>query len=227
MKQTLIEVRGMNSSEVWDYENGYYWFAHSSRMGKLFAHYELYKKIQNLPGHIVEFGVYKAASLIRWLTMRELLENQFSRRVIGFDAFGKFPTKQVSLHDDLNFIDSFEDAGGDGLSVDESQLILDSKGFLNYSLVQGNIFDTLPSFLASNPELRVALLHLDMDVMEPTAFAIQSLYDRVVPGGIIVIDDYNSVKGATLAIDEFILGKGLMLSKLSYYNVPAFIQKPF
>lgn len=221
-----LEIRGLNSDQVWDYENGYHWFSHPSRMGKMFAHYELYKQIVDIPGHVIEFGVYKAASLIRWLTLREMFESEFSRKIIAFDAFGKFPVANVDLAADLHFINRFEDAGGDGLSFKECNLILEYKKFQNYSLVEGNIFDTLPGFLSSNPELKIALLHLDMDVKEPTAFALDMLYERVVPGGLIVVDDYNAVKGATDAIDEFMSGKGLQLMKMSYYNVPTYIQKP-
>ena len=51
---------------------------------------------------------------------------------------------------------------------------------------------------------RFSLIHLDMDVYEPTAFVLKKLFDRLVVGGLIVIDDYNTVEGATIAVDEFI-----------------------
>ena len=50
----------------WDYENGFYLTSHVTRIAKLLAHYELYKSIADLPGHVVECGVYKGASLIRF-----------------------------------------------------------------------------------------------------------------------------------------------------------------
>ena len=106
-KSKNLEIRGLNSDQVWDYENAYHWFSHPSRIGKMFAHYEIYKKIVDIPGHVVELGVYKAASMIRWLTLREILESQFSRKVIGFDSFGKFPVANLDLQDDLNFINKF------------------------------------------------------------------------------------------------------------------------
>ena len=84
----------------------------------------------------------------------------------------------------------------------------------------------MPIYLEQNPHTRLALLHLDMDVKEPTAFALDILYDRLVPGGIVVIDDYNSVAGATEAVDEFISKKSLKLEKLTHYYVPTFFRKP-
>ena len=228
-KSEMIEIRGLRSGQAWDYENGFHWFSHPSRIAKMFAHYELYKKIANIPGHVLEFGVYKAASMIRWLTLRGILESDFSRKVYGFDAFGKFPVADVAHPADLSFIREFEGAGGEGLSANECNLIFQQKKFQNFSLIEGNVFDTLPSFRSDHPELRSAWLHLDMDVKEPTAYVLDMLYERVVSGGLIVVDDYNAVSGATLAIDEFLSkagNNGIAINKLPYYNVPAYLKKP-
>ena len=96
----------------------------------------------------------------------------------------------------------------------------------NIELVEGNVLDTLPEYLIANPHLKISLLHLDMDVMEPTAFALEHLYDRVVKGGMIMIDDYPSVGGAVKAVDTFLEKHDLTISKLPYYSVPSFILKP-
>ena len=184
-------IRKLNRSSVWDYENGFYWFSSKTRLNKMLSHYELYKIIASIPGHIFELGVYKGASLVRFATFRDALENDYSRKIVGFDAFGEFPTSNLKVQDDLSFIEKFEGAGGYGLSEEEVTDVLSSKGFENFNLVKGNVFDTLPKYLLDNPETRIALLHLDMDVKEPTDFALELLYDRVVPGGIIVFDDYN------------------------------------
>jgi hypothetical protein len=219
-------MRGLDSNAVWDFENGFYWFSAPTRLNKLLAHYELYKSITSLPGDIFELGVYKAASLIRLSSYRNLLENDFSRRIVGFDAFGAFPREKLRLASDLDYIEYFEKEGGDGLKKAEVELILANKGFRNVFLNEGNVFDTLPAYLQLYPATRIALLHLDMDVKEPTTFALEHLYDRVVPGGLLVFDDYNAVAGETDAVDAFVNSKGLRLEKLTYYSVPAFVRKP-
>lgn len=219
-------IRDLNRSSVWDYENGFYWFSSKSRLNKMLAHYELYKMITSIPGHIFELGVYKGASLVRFCTFRDALENDYSRKIVGFDAFGEFPTDNLEMHDDLAFIEKFEDAGGQGLGEEEVEDVLSSKGFENFNLVKGNVFDTLPKYLSANPETRLALLHLDMDVKEPTDFALELLYERVVPGGIIVFDDYNAVAGETISVDEFVAKYKIKLEKLPFYNVPTYVRKP-
>lgn len=224
MSTTII--RGQNSSDIWDHENAFYWFSHPSRLNKLLAHYDLYKSIAGLPGEVFELGVYKGASLVRFATFRALLESQHSRKIVGFDAFGKFPTDSLTLKADLDFIDRFEDEGGHGLSVDEVCAIFAAKGFNNIELEAGNVFNTLPAYLDRRPATRIALLHLDMDVKEPTAFALDLLYDRIVPHGLIVLDDYGLVAGETDAVDEFIARHGLSIEKLPHNYAPAFIRKP-
>lgn len=219
-------LRGLDRSENRSYENGFYWFCEPGRIAKLLAHHELYRSITGLPGDVFELGVYKGASLIRFATFRSLFENDQSRKLVGFDAFGSFPREGLALDSDLSFIESFEEAGGDGLTREEVGGLLAGKGFTNVALEAGNVFETVPSYLARHPATRIALLHLDMDVQEPTAFALDTLWDRIVPGGLVVVDDYNAVAGATDAIDGFIAERGLRLEKLSQYYVPAFIRKP-
>ncbi|WP_420336691.1 TylF/MycF/NovP-related O-methyltransferase [Roseibium sp.] len=218
-------VQGISDEDVWDFENGYHWFSDPTRLNKALGHYELYKMITGLPGDVVELGVFKGLSLIRFATFRAALEDVSSRRVIGFDAFGKFPRTGLSRPEDLGFIDTYETQAGDGLSRTELDGILQKKGFANYELVEGNVFETLPEFLKANPALRISLLHLDMDVLEPTEFALDLLFDRVVKNGLVVFDDYQATVGATIAADRFIEKQGLVLEKLPFYKQPSFARK--
>ena len=57
--------------KCFDYENGFYLTSDVYRMGNQMAHYELYKKILNLPGDVIELGVFKGGSLIQFATFRE------------------------------------------------------------------------------------------------------------------------------------------------------------
>jgi len=221
-----MKIRGISDENYWDFENGFYWFSDKTRLNKLLAHYEIYKMIHNIPGHIFEFGVYKATSLIRFATFRNSLENDYSRKIVGFDIFGSFPVDNLTLKEDLQFVEKFEDAGGEGLDLEEVENIFNAKGFENIELVKGNIFDTLPSFIEQNHETRIALLHMDVDVKEPTDFILENLYERVVPGGIIIFDNYNSFPGESISVDNLMKKYNLELKKLPFYNVPSFIVKP-
>lgn len=210
-------------SSAWDYENGFYLTSQPQRIGKLLAQYDIYKQIVNLPGNVVELGVFKGASLARLLTYRELLESPASRQVVGFDSFGVFPPQEEAA--DAAFIEEWEAEAGFGYSASVIESFLHAKHFRNFDLVAGDVIKTVPSFLRSNPHFRIALLHLDLDVYEPTRAMIDLIYPRIVHGGIVMIDDYAATPGASRAIDEFLLNRRHRLLKLPLSHVPAYFVK--
>lgn len=213
--------------DVFDVENSFYLRSDPYRIGKLLGQYELYKKIVGLPGAIVECGVFKGVSLIRFATFRHTLETQESRKIIGFDAFGDFPLDGLERPDDVDFATTHDSiSGGPGISSEALSRHMAAKGFGNFELVKGDVLKTLAPYFERNRHQKIALLHLDMDVYPPTVFALELLWDSIVPGGLLVIDDYGAVAGATLAVDEFIAGKELRIEKAAYYKVPAYIVKP-
>ncbi len=208
-----------------EYENGFYLTSPVSRIGKLLAHYELYKKITGLPGEVVECGVFKGASLIRWASFRNLLETPFSRRIIGFDTFDAFP-----LPDDPQeqvYVERFVAAAGSkSLSVEELYQVLEAKRIDNVELVPGDIVQSVPEYAKANAHLRISLLHIDTDTYRPAAVALEVFYPLVVPGGIIVLDDYGTFPGETRAVDELLKTHGLRLEKSSLNSVPSYVVKP-
>jgi len=206
----------------WDYENGFYLTSDVSRIGKLVAHLELYKKITSIPGDVMEFGVFKGASLIRWVSFRDLLEYPSSRSVVGFDIFGEFP-QDVQAEDDHSFIGMFEDICGDGISKAELNDHLLTKGCSNYDLIEGDVMKTLPVYLDNNPALRIALLHIDIDMYKPTLLILELLWSRIVKGGILVLDDYGVVEGETVAVDQFFKDNSVDFKKLKYHHTPTYI----
>ena len=218
-----MNVFGFDTDKSWDYENGFYLTSHPTRLAKMAAHYELYKSIIHLPGHVVECGVYKGTSLIRFCTFRDMLESSHSRRIIGFDAFGQFPVQ--GDEEDRRFISHFEGQGGPGVSLSDMQAVIEHKRLQNCELIEGDICQTVPAYVETHPELKIALLHVDVDVYDPTMTILRELYDRVVPGGLVVMDDYGTVAGETRAVDEFFAGQGVAIHKLPISHIPSFIRK--
>ena len=69
------------------------------------------------------------------------------------------------------------------------------------------------------------MLHLDLDIFEPTKFVLETLYEKISKRGIILFDDYTHIKGATLAVNDFLKKKRLKIDKVSKNGRPFFIQK--
>ena len=213
----------VDHTKKWDYENGFYLTCETGRIGKFLNHLEIYKKIIELPGDVLEFGVYKGTSLMRLFAFRELFENQSSRRIIGFDAFGSFP-KNLELETDISFVERFEELGGEGISLEDLTYCLEQKRYGNYELVPGDINITLPTWIQKNPQKRFSLIHIDVDVYEPTITVLRSAYEKLVPGGILMLDDWGTVEGETIAIEEFFKGD-FKIQKPKFYHIPSYIIK--
>ena len=65
---------------------------------------------------------------------------------------------------------------------------------------------------------------MDLDTYEPTKYALDKFSKMITKGGIILIDDYSTVYGATKAIDEFLKkNKKLKIQKFTFYKKPSFI----
>lgn len=215
------KIFGFEIERAFDYENGFYLTSDKRRIQKLIAHYELYKKIINLPGAVVECGVFKGASLIRFAQFRDMLESVYSRKIIGFDIFGQFPRGGG----DDKFISDFEAQAGNGIPVDELYNVLNKKGICNVELVKGDISKTIPEYVEKHKELRISLLHIDVDVYLSTKISLDHLYEHVIPGGLIVFDDYGVVEGETKAVDEFLAEKSFQLMKLPISQTPTYMIK--
>lgn len=215
-----------DENKCFEYENGFYLTSDTYRMGNILAHYELYKRITDLPGDVMELGVFKGGSIIQFATFRELLENEKSRKIIGFDMFGEFPMTE-KVKSDIEFIDDWNSKfDNEFLSKEDLEKALDNKGIGNVDLVKGNILETLELYLQKNPYTRIAMLHIDVDVYEPAKIGLELLYDRVVPGGYIVLDDYATVEGETLAVEEFFRDKDIIIHKFPFsHTKPSYIVK--
>ena len=154
----------------------------------------------------------------------EYYENFESRSIVGFDVYGKFPD-DLKLDSDKSFIKRFEKDGGYGISEPDLDMFLKKKNFSNYSLIRGNILKTLPDYLKNNPEKKFSLIHIDVDVYEPTKHILENTWDKIVKGGVLILDDYGTVEGETIAVDEFIHNKNILIQKLPYKYKPSFIIK--
>jgi len=215
--------------DSWYFENNFYYKANKKRILKIIDHYEVYKKIFNIKGQIVECGVFKGASLIRLLTFRDLYENSKKRKVYGFDAFGKFPRpknkKILTKKTDTKFAKNHDTKNGIGISLQKLEDYINKKNITNFQLIKGDVNETVPDFINKNKKIKIALLHLDLDIYEPTFNVLSYLYKNVVRNGIILLDDYNHIKGATRAINDFFKNKKIKINKASKFGRPYYIVK--
>lgn len=100
------------------------------------------------------------------------------------------------------------------LAVDEDQARENLRAFEGrFSLLKGWI----PERFSDVADQRFSLVHIDVDLYEPTLASLDFFWPRLGPGGLVVCDDYGSRRcpGARRAMDEFAALKGLHVAELT------------
>ena len=131
------------------------------------------------------------------------------RRLFSFDSFSGMP--EPSALDSHQGIDAESTGWGTGTCAASEQSIQEICAKLEVSevvtTVKGYFEQTLP-------ELRdwvgmVALLHLDGDWYGSTKAILDNLYDRLMNGALLQVDDYGYWDGCRKAIHEFEAARGI------------------
>ena len=66
---------------------------------------------------------------------------------------------------------------------------------------------------------------MDLDVMEPTIYVLKKIFPLVERNGVIILDNYNVIKGETKAIKTFIKENKIKLNKINYLKNFYYISK--
>ena len=76
------------------------------------------------------------------------------------------------------------------------------------------------------PVDRIALLHIDADLHDSVKIVLEAFYDRVIPGGFVVLDDYGFWPGCRAAVHQFLDARGIQVP-LHYSDATGrWFQKP-
>jgi len=204
---------------------------------KTMALIEIFKETVDLPGSIVECGVFKGQSLGLFGKLLETYSPGDSlKKIVGFDTFEGF----LSLHEEDGPPDlsRAKTIGGwnsiDFLPTLQKSLELNQEDsylprLSRIRLIKGNVRETIPKFVLDNPGFRISLLNLDLDLYEPTKTALEFLYPLVVPGGIVVLDEYAmpGFPGESKAFEDFFGKEMPTLKKFSFTPTPGgyFVKK--
>lgn len=151
-----------------------------------------------LEGLVLEFGVYRARTTAYIAGKRDW-------QLHGFDSFDGLPEP---------WRDGFPKAKFSRQALPEVPA--------NVTLHVGLFEDTLPEFLAAlpDPPQPVAYLHVDSDLYSSAKTIFDHLGDRIVPGTVIVFDEYFNYsgweEGEYKAFQEFVTARGLSYDYLTY-----------
>lgn len=190
---------------------------------RLWAMYAAVRHVSEagLEGDIVECGVWRGGNLI--LAGLGCQRFGLDRTIYGFDtyagmseptdkdvtfsgasAWGKFRNRKRADHVDWCYA-----------SLDEVRAnVAANTSYGNYRLIPGKCEETLKD--PANLPDKICVLRLDTDWYESTRAELEVLYPRLVPGGVLILDDYGHWGGAREATDEYFSGKPVFMSRIDY-----------
>jgi O-methyltransferase len=171
---------------------------------------------RQIPGAIIECGVWRGGSMQS--VARTLLARGVSDRDLHlYDTFEGMPepSEKDRRRGGRTAVELLEnDPSGKvraAASLEDVQAGMAETGYPPERLHfhPGMVEETIPEHA---PE-RIALLRLDTDWYASTRHELEHLYDRLEPGGVLILDDYGYWEGARLAVDEFLerTGERLLL----------------
>ena len=199
-------------------------FASRRALAKFLARHEIFQKILNVNGSIIECGVLHGAGLFAFAQFSSIYEPyNHTRKVIGFDTFAGIP--QVADKDTQTGTSSHFSvgalAGSSAAELTAAIEMFDSNRPLSHiskiELVAGDLCETAPKYLDDNQHLVVSLLYLDLDLYEPTKVALQTFIPRMPKGAIIVFDELNAktFPGETIAVQEILGVENCRIERLT------------
>jgi hypothetical protein len=200
-------LKNIPSQNLYDSFNEFIFDKDIKVIGKLLHRFMFFEKTKNLPGDIVELGVFKGSGVATFIKFIEIFCTHSNKKVIGFDLFDS----------DNEIINSFEN--GETMKIvysktTSNELLLDTvkNKLLNinndsskFMLIKGDVCKTTKEFIVENPGFRISLLYIDLDLNEPVYESLKNLWNRILPGGYIIFDEYEYHKfDESTGVDRFL-----------------------
>jgi len=159
-----------------------------------------------LQGDVVECGVWRGGSMM--CAQRAMLRRGVSDRAFWlYDTFEGMPNPTAEddpeAHRQFAKLKEGSYSNWCRASLEDVRANITSTGYPldKVHFIQGKVEETLS--VPANVPQHIALLRLDTDFYSSTIAELETLYPRVVPNGIVILDDYGHWSGARQAVDEF------------------------
>jgi len=184
--------------------------------GKLLHRFNHFLNTRHLPGDIVEIGVFKGSGIATFAKFVNVFCPNSNKKIIGFDIFdtahaNKILNKDSELDKEcMNIV--YNRVNSDELTYESVIKRLDGAGICKdrYELVQGDVEQTIPGYVEENPGFRISMLYIDVDLERPTYFALKHLWDRILPGGVVIFDEFEYGKFTeSCGVERFLREKNI------------------
>ena len=170
---------------------------------------------ENIEGDIVECGVYNGNTMAFIGEIND--ELNLNKKIWGYDTFNGFVENSFTDNDiDLKTRRKVKNDTSDiyyTLNEVKKNIIQNNKkNFDKYIFIEGDILETLNN--KDNYPNKISFLRLDTDIYKTTKKQLEILYDKLVQGGVLHIDDYGLCPGVKTAVDNFFSNKNIWLHRV-------------
>ncbi|MFN7656301.1 MAG: TylF/MycF/NovP-related O-methyltransferase [bacterium] len=224
MKNTIIDITNKNTKnnpkdEIYKSFNDFIFSEDTKLVGKLLHRFQHFLNIKDIPGDIVEVGVFKGSGIATFSKFIEVYCPNSNKKVLGFDIFGTVEADEILNKDSkldkesMNIV--YNRVNVDDLSLEsvKGRLLGTKISTDKYELIKGDVETSIPRFLEENPGFRISMLYIDVDLDRPTYFALKYLWDRILPGGVILFDEFEYHKFTeSKGVEKFLKEKGIDFS---------------
>ena len=210
-------------------------FLSSSKLARIFAIYEVYEQIIDIPGSILDLGTWRGETMIICENLRAILEPfNKQRRVIGFDTFQGYEGFQQNETNSKYHKNGTYDTGKDYETILKNLIEYHQgsnvMGHLKiHKVIKGDVRKTLPQFFKSHQNEIVSLAFFDLNNYEPTEIAFKSIYEKLIKGGILVFwqltRDKEVVSAEGKFFNDFIRNLPFKIKKSKFYPSLSYIIK--
>jgi len=219
------------SQKLFDNFNEFIFSDDTKVFGKLIARTTLFNKVIEVPGDIIECGVFKGSGIFTWLKLKQILSPNSFKKIIGFDFFNTKELVEGLSGIDRERMDNLFKQRKFDLTEDYieylNKMIIDA-GFNDgdFELIKGDVCKTSFEFISKRPGAKISLLYLDLDLEKPTYESLTAFWPRVSKGGIVVFDEYAYHQWSeALGVDKFVDENNLQVKILNFNAPTAYIQK--
>ncbi len=187
---------------------------------RLVTYYELYKLIKHLNGSILKCGISNDEAFGYFSFFKQM--NQYRHQQLI--AFEKSSSIFETSAENLELTVRVKNATSLETAFNQKNLL--KKGIEEeIEFVPGQLSISIPNFLIKNPELKIALLTIDLDDYESCITSMQYFYPRLVTGGILIINNYYKKQAESLAIQDYFVNQDIIIRHFSLEKGPHYIVK--
>ena len=193
--------------------------------------HELFKRIKNIHGSIIQVGVLDGNKLFSFAHFSEIYEpRNYTRKIYGFDTFNSYAENSFSSKD-KKLKKGTRSAPFNLKNLEEHVDLFNQSCIFNQfkkiELIKGDVVKTIPNFLKKNKHIVCSLLDLSISLYKPELVTLKNLWPRMPKGSVVLfgsLGHYDS-PSATHLLQDTLKISNVKIQRFDFATKHSFIVK--